>query len=160
MPRTASFAPLAQTGIPYPFIMKKRTERKNYPFLCGEKSYPVYLSLYSQYQKNLEERNALLRAGQKGIFYDEDMLSVYSERLASLAAEIYCYRQAYVEKLKSCAADAVKELSSGRESLSLFYRSDMGEGVYTKKEAEEGYRLVFTREAARERAAGMTLFGV
>lgn len=136
------------------------SERRKFLDIAISQCYPVYLSLYSQYQKNLEERNALLRAGQKGIFYDEDMLAVYSERLASLAAQIYCYRQAYTEKLRACASDVVKELSSGRESLTLFYRSDMGEGVSTKAEAEERYRQVFTREAVRERAAGMTLFGV
>lgn len=136
------------------------TERRKFLDIAISQCYPVYLSIYSQYIKNLEERNALLRAAQKGIYYDEQMIAVYSERLASLAAEIYFYRLTYLEKIKDCAKEVVKELSSGREGLSLFYRSDMGEEPLSKKEAAEKYRAVFEKDLLRERAAGMTLFGV
>ena len=81
------------------------SERRRFLDIAISQCYPVYLSVYARYQKNLEERNALLKAMQKGFFFDEEMLSVYSENLSILAAEIYLYRRAYVEKLKVLHAE-------------------------------------------------------
>ena len=139
------------------------SERRHFLDVAISQCYPVYLSMYAAYKKNLDERNALLKAMQKGFFYDEDMLSVYSERLSLYAAEIYLYRQAYVERLREKAKDVVKELSSGRETLSLYYRSDMdsfGDVTEDKETLTERYRHVFSAHTDRERAAGMTLFGI
>ena len=104
-----------------------------------------------------------MKAMQKGFFYDLEMLSVYSEKLSALAAEIYLYRLAYVEKLKSVAPTVVDDLSSGREHLSLLYKSDMdafGDPTDDRATVAERYRRVFTQDTERERAAGMTLFGI
>ncbi len=138
-------------------------ERRRFLDVAISQCYPVYLSVYSRYLKNLEERNALLRAGQKGIFFDEPMLSVYSEKLAHLSAEIYLYRRLYVERLKEKAQEVVRELSSGKEALSLSYRSDMdgfAEEESLKERVAERYRRVFSASVSREMAAGMTLFGI
>ena len=139
------------------------SERRRFLDVAISQCYPVYLSIYAAYKKNLDERNALLKAMQKGFFYDEDMLSVYSEKLSIYASEIYLYRKAYVERLAEKAKDVVKELSSGRESLSLYYRSDMdrfGDETEDKALLCERYRRVFSMHTDRERAAGMTLFGI
>ena len=137
------------------------SERRRFLDIAISQCYPVYISLYARYQKNLEERNALLKAMQKGFFFDEEMLSVYSENLSVLAAEIYLYRRAYTEKLKDAAKDIVKDLSSGREFLSLVYHSDMDGLEEEGKEAiKERYRQVFSSGLQKEKAAGMTLFGI
>lgn len=139
------------------------SERRHFLDVAISQCYPVYISVYAAYKKNLDERNALLKAMQKGFFYDADMLAVYSEKLSFYAAEIYLYRKRYIERLKETAKDVVKELSSGRESLSLFYRSDMdafGDETEDKVLLTERYRQIFERSTERERAAGMTLFGI
>ncbi|MBE6567247.1 MAG: DNA replication/repair protein RecF [Ruminococcaceae bacterium] len=137
------------------------SERRRFLDIAISQCYPVYLALYARYQKYLEERNALLKAIQKGFFFEEEMLSVYSEKLSALAAEIYLYRRAYVEKLKDAAKDIVEELSSGREFLSLVYRSDMDGIEDTSKEAvTERYKHVFSANLMKEKAAGMTLYGI
>lgn len=139
------------------------SERRRFLDVAISQCYPVYISLYARYQKNLDERNALLKAMQKGFFYDSEMLSVYSEKLSLLSAEIYLYRKAYIEKLKAYAEHVVGELSLGRESLSLFYKSDIddyGEISDDKKTVAEYYHRIFTSQNDRERAAGMTLFGI
>lgn len=139
------------------------SERRRFLDIAISQCYPVYISLYARYLKNLEERNALLKAMQKGFFYDLDMLAVYSEKLSLLSAEIYLYRLAYIEKLKRVAPDVVRALSSDREKLSLFYKSDMddhGDVTDDKAVITERYRRVFSAESERERAAGMTLFGI
>ena len=137
------------------------SERRRFLDIAIAQCYPVYISVYARYQKNLEERNAILKAMQKGFFFDEEMLSVYSEKLSLLSAEIYLYRRAYVEKLKERAKDVVNDLSSGREFLSLVYRSDM-DGIedIDKENITERYRQVFTTNLAKERAAGVTLYGI
>ena len=89
------------------------------------------------------------------------MLSVYSENLSVLSSEIYFDRRAAAEKLKEKAKDIVEELSSGREFLSLLYHSDM-DGVEEddKEKIAERYRQVFSASVAKEKAAGMTLYGI
>lgn len=139
------------------------SERRHFLDVAISQCYPVYIPVYAAYKKNLEERNALLKAMQKGFFYDEDMLAVYSEKLSLYAADIYLYRQAYVERLAQKAKEVVTELSSGRETLSLFYRSDMD--GYKERETDksrliERYHHIFSAHTDRERAAGMTLFGI
>lgn len=137
------------------------SERRRFLDIAISQCYPVYLSVYARYQKNLEERNALLKAIQKGFFHDEEMLSVYSENLSVLAAEIYLYRRAYVEKLKEQAKAVVNDLSSGREFLSLVYHSDMDGVEDVRRESiTDRYRQVFNRNLAKEKAAGMTLYGI
>ena len=137
------------------------SERRRFLDIAIAQCYPVYLSLHTLYQKNLEERNALLKAMQKGFFFDEEMLSVYTEKLCVLSAEIYLYRRAYAERLSDKAKEIVKDLSSGREFLSLVYRSDMdGLDFSDKEKIAEKYREIFAAGYARERGAGMTLFGI
>lgn len=137
------------------------SERRRFMDIAISQCYPVYLSVYARYQKYLEERNALLKAMQKGFFYDEEMLSVYSEKLSLLASEIFFYRQEYVARLEEKAKEVVKDISSGKEFLSLIYRSDM-EGIedLSRENVKERYRRVFSENADRERAAGMTLYGI
>lgn len=137
------------------------SERRRFLDIAISQCYPVYLSVYARYQKNLEERNALLKAIQKGFFFDDEMLAVYSENLSLLSAEIYLYRRAYVEKLKERAKDVVNDLSSGREFLSLVYRSDMdGVEEESRERIAERYRHVFSANLQKEKAAGMTLYGI
>ena len=139
------------------------SERRRFLDVAISQCYPVYLSVYARYQKYLEERNALLKAMQKGFFSDDEMLAVYGEKLSVLAAEIYLYRRAYVARLRARAHEVVRDLSSGRETLSLIYRSDMdgrGEEIDSREEITEYYRRVFSAHVDREKAAGMTLFGI
>lgn len=137
------------------------SERRRFMDIAIAQCYPVYISHYSRYAKNLEERNALLKAMQKGVFYGEDMLSVYSEALADAAAEIYLYRKKYIALLKEEAARVMWELSHGREELSLSYEGDFEGEEYKDKEAlRAAYLQLFTKNTERERAAGMTLYGI
>lgn len=138
------------------------SERRRFLDVAISQCYPVYLSVYARYQKNLEERNALLKAMQKGFFYDDEMLSVYSEKLSTLSAEIYLYRRAYIARLRERAHEVVRDLSSGRETLSLIYRSDMDgmDECDSREEIAEHYRRVFSMHLDKERAAGMTLYGI
>lgn len=138
-------------------------ERRRFLDIAISQCYPVYINLYSRYLKYLSERNTLLKMAQKGTEAESfsAQIAVYSEGLASLAAEIRLYREEYVQKLAAFGKEMLFSLSNGRENLSLNYESDT---VYTKgmdKESlEREYKRAFSESIKREIAAGSTLFGV
>ncbi len=119
---------------------------------------PVYIRYYTEYKKLLEERNSLLKFLQRGMFVEKEELEVYSLRLAASAAKIAGARKKYVRLLSPTAEEMMKEISSGREQLSLSYESE------TKaEEEEEGIRREYERlllsDVSREVSVGYTLFG-
>ncbi|MBQ7376932.1 MAG: DNA replication/repair protein RecF [Clostridia bacterium] len=133
-------------------------ERREFLNVAISQCYPEYLSLYAAYKKYLENRNSLLRFAQKGLFFDSDELSVFSKGLAEYAAEIHLYRRRYLALLQKEAAFFMKEISGGREELSLSYLSDVN--GQTKEELILAYMRLFSEQLNREIAAGCTLFGV
>lgn len=135
--------------------------RRRFMDVAIAQCFPVYIDLYSRYNRYLEERNSLLRMGQKGNREQHltEQLAVYSEGLALYAAKIWEYRQKYAGSLAEKAKDILFSLSGGREELCVSYRTDIGEEK-TVKEAEEIYRRLFTEGVEREFAAGTTLHGI
>ena len=137
------------------------SERRRFMDIAISQCYPVYIAHYSRYAKNLEERNALLKAMQKGIPYTEEMLSVYSEALAEEAAHIYLYRKEYIRLLQKEAATVMREISNGKEELLLSYDGDFeGEELSDRAQLKQAYLDLFTKNTAKERAAGITLYGI
>ncbi|MBQ8907418.1 MAG: DNA replication/repair protein RecF [Clostridia bacterium] len=139
------------------------SERRRFLDVAISQCYPVYLSLYTRYAKYLSERNSLLKLAQKGNGgYDfEAQIAVYSDLLASLAAELRLYREEYAKKLSVYAKDLLYTLSGEKESLSLTYHSDTPyeEGL-DKAALTERYKTALSSSLPREIGAGSTLFGV
>jgi len=119
----------------------------------------AYISVYSCYKKALENRNHVLKTAQKGIFFDKYELDSWSEYMAEQAAVIYLERKNFIRKLDGYAKLIMKDISSGKEELSLEYKSDIIEENSEKNELKERYKEIFTSEYGREIAAGTTLFG-
>ena len=80
----------------------------------------MYLSLLTNYQHALEQRNTFLRAGIASND-DTDMLEIWDERIADLAAGIISIRINYMEKLNSYSDNVYKEISKN-EKLKLEYK--------------------------------------
>ncbi len=137
-------------------------ERRQFLNVAISQCYPVYLSLYSRYDKLLSHRNACLKDLQKGKEgADRSMLRVFSEQLASLASEIFLYRRDYVLHLYESASRFLTDISDGKERLTLTYESDITSlPNETQKEAEASYKMVFLSSLEREIAFGSSLFGV
>lgn len=138
------------------------SERRSFLNIAIAGCYPAYLPLYAEYVRTLEQRNALLKEMQKNKPTDAAFLSVWNEKMASLCAKIYFYRKEYVEKLEAFSSKIMSELSGGKETLSLFYQSDIGdfENIEDEKKAEEYYLRVFSSSIEKEIVFGSTLFGV
>lgn len=138
------------------------SERRSFLNIAAMGAYPMYVSLYARYQKILEQRNALLKEIQKGERDRGDDLSVWNEKIASAAAEIYLYRKEYIKRLEKAAGRIMNALSGGKETLSLVYQSDVSDFERTdeKGSATEAYLRVFSSSCEKEAALGSSQFGV
>lgn len=134
-------------------------ERRNFLDVAISQCYPVYLRAYSDYKRTAEQRNCLLRLSSKGIPVDREELVAWSESLAEYAATLYLYRKQYIEALEGYTSSFMKEISDGREEVSLKYQCDIRE-TSEKEEAKERYREVFLSDLDHERNAGTTLYGM
>lgn len=134
-------------------------ERRNFLDVAISQCYPVYLRAYSDYKRTVEQRNCLLRLSSKGIPVDREELVAWSESLAEYAATLYLYRKQYIEALEGYTSSFMKEISDGREEVSLKYQCDIRE-TSEKEEVKERYREVFLSDLDHERNAGTTLYGM
>lgn len=133
-------------------------ERRAFLNIAISQCYPVYLKLYAEYNRIMENRNCLLKAAQKGYIFDREELETWSESLADRAAKIHLYRRKYIEDLSGVAADLMRDLSGRRENLSLCYGSD-GTGE-TEEELKESYLRRMEETFQREVGAGCSLTGI
>ena len=134
------------------------SERRAFLNIAIAQNHPVYLKLCDEYNRILENRNCLLKNLQKGLFVEREELESWTERFMESAAEILLYRREYVRRLSPLANDLLRDLSSGRETMTLAYESEAeGDG---KEELVASYRRLFRDLSSREAAAGCSLFGV
>ena len=83
-----------------------------------------YLSALQQYNRLLMQRNRLLREPEA----DPLLLDTFDERLSSLGAIIHAARRAFTAEASPVVAQYYSRIASGREQVSLEYRSDLDRG--------------------------------
>lgn len=130
--------------------------RREFLNIAISQARPSYLSLYANYVKILENRNSLLKFAAKGLPFDEEEFTVWSERLAESAARVAAERYRYLSSLAPEAEALLTEISSGRESLRISYECE-AEG--DTEEMAARYRALLSSDLRREIAAGFTVFG-
>ena len=128
--------------------------RRRFLDLAICQSFPRYASCLSEYNKILAQKNALLK---KGKVVDE-LLEVYNERLATLAAVITVNRRKYVMKLEEEAKKFLFDMSGSREELKLVYQSQAGEAE-TQDEIKEKYREIFSEKMQFEKDKFFCFYG-
>lgn len=119
----------------------------------------VYIGALSAYQKNLENRNSLLKIAQKTGYVDREELSSFSILMARAAATLYTRRKSYIERLSFYARAHARVMSGGREELSLFYQSDVEGLLSAGADVCAAYEALFSENLTKEMAAGTTLYG-
>ena len=134
-------------------------ERRDFLNVAISQCYPSYVSIYADFKKALENRNAILKSASKGFYFDERELEAWSEQLAKYASYIYLYRKNYIKKLEVYAYRFMNDISDSKEVLAMSYKSDIEYEGDSREDIEREYKEVYAREIARERAAGVTLFG-
>ncbi len=97
-------------------------ERRNFIDAAICQIRPSYAVLLTRYRKVLNERNALLKDIPRHREL-EDMLEIWNDRLAAEGAAVAMARCHYVEQLSRQSSVFYEGISSGREVLSVAYRS-------------------------------------
>ena len=134
-------------------------ERRGFLNVAASVCYPLYIKYYSDYKKALENRNCILKMMQKGLYVDRCELDSWSASMAEYASYIHIFRKEYIERLKKYASVILKEISDGKEDLSLIYESQIPEDMNERTEIKGEYERIFSSSLEREISAGVTLFG-
>lgn len=134
--------------------------RRAFLDLCSAQLHAPVLSLVRRYQLVLRQRNAVLKQKlppeQAGT-----MLAVFDRQLVSLGTAIAMQRAAYIRRLKDVCVPLYREISRGREEVSLHYHS----AVYGKdaelllpEQADESLIAQYAEKMEQSRQSDL-LFG-
>lgn len=122
--------------------------------------YPSYIDYFSGMKKALENRNALIKSANKGLYIDERELLSWSEVLAEYSSYIYLYRKEYIKKLEVYSKRCVFDISDGKEIMELRYKSNINsETDLTREEIKERYVEILRENTEKEIYAGVSLYG-
>ncbi|MBR7043717.1 MAG: DNA replication/repair protein RecF, partial [Prevotella sp.] len=107
-----------------------------------------YIETLSDYNKALQQRNALLRMEQEP---DPTMLDIWEQQMAENGEKLYEKRRAFVEELIPVFQRIYQQIAAGREEVSLRYVSHCERGPLLD---------VIQRDRHKDRAVGYSLHGV
>jgi DNA replication and repair protein RecF len=89
-----------------------------------------YLFGLMQYQKTIQQRNALLKYFAKNRTWDKDSLEIYDDPITKSGTQIYKKRKNFVEKLNPIVQSFYEIISGGKESVSVVYESHLQEDSF------------------------------
>lgn len=116
-------------------------------------SFPRHVAALNEYNRLLIQKNAHL----KGATVFDELLDVYDERMAILAANITVNRKKYIKALEESGKRFLYDMSVEREEMSLTYVTQ-SEGE-TANEIKESYQKLFKEKRSTEIEKRMTLCG-
>lgn len=106
-----------------------------------------YLFNLIQYQKTLQQRNALLKYFQKNRTFDLDSLEIYKEPITKFGSQIFKKRQLFVEAILPTIQHFYTIISKGNEKVTVIYESDLNEDNFENlltKNLEKDRQLTYT----------------
>lgn len=106
-----------------------------------------YLFNLIQYQKTLQQRNALLKYFQKNRTFDGDSLEIYNEPLTKFGTKIFEKRRNFVEAILPTIQHFYEIISKGNEKVSVIYESDLQQAHFLhllKENLEKDRLLTYT----------------
>jgi len=84
-----------------------------------------YLFELIQYQKTIQQRNALLKYFAKNRVFDKDSLEIYDEPISRSGTKIFEKRSAFVSQLNPIVQNFYNIISGGKETVSVIYESHL-----------------------------------
>lgn len=90
-----------------------------------------YLFDLIQYQKTVQQRNALLKYFAKNRTFDKDSLEIYDEPITHFGTKIFEKRKDFVEKLNPVVQHFYEIISGGKEQVSVMYESHLLENKFS-----------------------------
>ncbi len=106
-----------------------------------------YLFNLIQYQKTLQQRNALLKYFAKNRTFDIDSLEIYNEPLTKFGTQIFQKRQEFVTSILPTIQHFYEIISKGNEKVKVVYESDLFENnfdVILSENLEKDRMLTYT----------------
>lgn len=110
-----------------------------------------YLHSLIQYQKTLQQRNALLKYFAKNRVFDADSLEIYNRPLIESGTVIYGKRGDFTRELGPSLQQFYEVLSGGREKVSVEYTSHL---------KERDFSILISENLDKDRALTYTSHGV
>lgn len=122
---------------------------------------PTYLEAIIEYQKVLEQRNALLRSYEENPEGFDLLYDVLSEKLAKDGGYITAVRAEYLEKLFGFANGLLSDMSGGGETLSYEYNTSISAtgDVTNAAKNEKAYIEAIEKHREKEKIVGTSLVG-
>ncbi|MBQ7836807.1 MAG: DNA replication/repair protein RecF [Clostridia bacterium] len=118
--------------------------RRSFMDIALSQLYPAYLDSLAQYNRALGQRTALLKEAASGKRIDSYMWEIYADQLAASGARIAARRWEYLSGLSESVSQFFSEMTSGRETPSLVYKSDaVSEGMTYEEIVAEGSKILF-----------------
>lgn len=90
----------------------------------------VYLFDLIQYQKTIQQRNALLKNFAKNRYFDKDSLEIYDDPISNFGTRIFEKRREFVEKLNPIVQHYYDIISGGKEKVSVVYESHLSDNTF------------------------------
>jgi len=114
---------------------------------------PAYLALHHDYTRVLKNRNTLLRNGDTG------ELDVWSEKLATVGAQLIARRVAYLRDIEGLLRDYYRLIAGGDDEAGIAYRPHLLDAGCLEKEGAAHLLERLARSAPEERRCGSTVVG-
>ena len=138
-------------------------ERRSFLDVAIAQLDPGYIADLSLYRAALAHRSALLKKHAAGGTVTTEEWEVWADRMSDAGARIAECRAKYVEKLSRFVSAFFEEMTEGRETPSVSYRSHLLPQDGEEFTVDRGRAALFeklTTNVERESAAGATLWGV
>ena len=106
-----------------------------------------YLFNLIQYQKTVQQRNALLKDFAKNRYFDADNLEIYNEPLVRFGTKIFEKRKEFTESIVPLIQNYYEIISKGTEQVSIIYESDLNDHRFEtllKQNLEKDRMLTYT----------------
>lgn len=112
-----------------------------------------YLFDLIQYQKTIQQRNALLKYFAKKRSFDKDSLEIYDDPISTFGTRIFEKRKDFVEKLNPIVQHFYEIISGGKEQVSVNYEShlfDMGFKQLLSESIDKDRVLTYTSKGTHK----------
>lgn len=109
---------------------------------------PLYIDDLANYNKALQQRNALLKQEQEP---DTSLMEILEMQMAETGERIYTQRQQYVEQMSPVLSEIYRKISDDKETVELNYVSHCQRGPLFD---------VISRDRYKDRAVGYSLHGI
>lgn len=118
-----------------------------------------YLFNLIQYQKTVQQRNALLKSFAKNRYFDSDNLEIYNEPLIKFGTKIFLKRQKFTNSILPLIQSYYEIISKGNEKVTVNYQSDLQE-EFDEKQPDQKFRNLLAQNLERDRMLTYTSKGV